>query len=85
MVTLYPEALRRSPIEAEVTPFPNPDKTPPETIINFIYSFAKLKQERRVVKKKIDKIIKVRPEGIEPPSSVPKTDALSVELWTLEF
>jgi hypothetical protein len=35
-VTFMPRDFRRRPIEAAVTPFPKPDNTPPEIIMNFI-------------------------------------------------
>ncbi len=38
-VTAIPRDFNRSPIEAEVTPLPRPDKTPPEIITNFNLKF----------------------------------------------
>ena len=35
-VTLYPAHCNRSPAEEEVTPFPNPERPPPVTIMYFI-------------------------------------------------
>ena len=40
--TLYPEDFRRREIDAEVTPFPMPEMTPPETNIYLVFVFFEL-------------------------------------------
>ena len=60
-------------------PLPRPDKTPPETRINFTLGVIYIISVRRSVKKKL-----VRLRGIEPLLPVPKTGTLSVELQALE-